>query len=791
MVEPNPSFFIFGQVLSLTIYNMRKLSLLISTFLLFGWAIAQQVPRQMVILEIGTGTWCQYCPGAAMGADDLIANGHNVAVVEYHNGDSYTNTASDARNNYYNLTGYPTANFDGTLTEVGGSHTVSMYPNYVPHVNARNAVPSSFTVGITGTSVGNEYNVTLNISKVAAYAGTNLVVHLVLTESEISQSWQGMTELNFVERLMVPDHNGTPLTFTSGDFQFINFTVTKDPAWVAANCELVAFIQDNTTKEILQGNKVALTALPAPLPVNFTASQTTFCGPETITFTDQSTGATNWNWAFPGGSPATSTLQNPTVTYSTTGNYDVSLTAWNTSQGNKVLKSNYIHVTAAPPAAGSIFGPSGMCQNSPNSSYSITTVGTATTYEWVLTPSSAGVLTPGTNNAVIDWDPAFTGVAVLKVRGVNDYGPGLWSPALSISIDSEPTQAATPTGPTTLCMDAPDTEYNTTGATNISGYIWAISPASAGTITTFWTTGTVDWDPTYSGTATITVKGLNGGCEGPASNPITVTVNPGPQAFSVNGGGTACEGTAGVPVGLDDSENGLSYSLLLNGVVTGSPVAGTGNAISFGNQTTQGTYTVKGSGSGCETNMNGSANVVVKAVPAVPSTPTGPTEVVAIPGMLTPFTTTAVVNAETYEWKIEPATAGTMQGDNTTGNAVWGNVWFNDNALITVKAVNECGTSSFSEAHTIAVENFVGVENPGKGQFRIYPNPTHDFVTIENTGAAKSTAKFFNLAGQLVKQIQLNAGDVVNVNLSQLGAGVYQLMVSDGQTTQTLRLVVE
>ena len=34
--------------------------------------------RNMVILEIGTGTWCQYCPGASMGAHDLLANGKTV-----------------------------------------------------------------------------------------------------------------------------------------------------------------------------------------------------------------------------------------------------------------------------------------------------------------------------------------------------------------------------------------------------------------------------------------------------------------------------------------------------------------------------------------------------------------------------------------------------------------------------------------------------------------------------------------------------------------------------------------
>ena len=34
--------------------------LLIATSIVFG----QQVDRDKVILEIGTGTWCGYCPGA-------------------------------------------------------------------------------------------------------------------------------------------------------------------------------------------------------------------------------------------------------------------------------------------------------------------------------------------------------------------------------------------------------------------------------------------------------------------------------------------------------------------------------------------------------------------------------------------------------------------------------------------------------------------------------------------------------------------------------------------------------
>ena len=102
----------------------------------------QAIQRNMVVQEIGTGTWCQYCPGAAMGADDLIANGCAVAVIEYHNGDAFTNGASNARISYYNITGFPTAFFDGTLNFVGGSNTQSMYPQYLPLYNQRHAVLS-------------------------------------------------------------------------------------------------------------------------------------------------------------------------------------------------------------------------------------------------------------------------------------------------------------------------------------------------------------------------------------------------------------------------------------------------------------------------------------------------------------------------------------------------------------------------------------------------------------------------------------------------------------------------
>jgi PKD repeat protein len=66
----------------------------------------------------------------------------------------------------------------------------------------------------------------------------------------------------------------------------------------------------------------------------------------TVTFTDESIGSpTTWSWSFPGGTPATSTLQNPSVVYSTAGVYSVTLTVGNGTTTDDVTRTNYITVT--------------------------------------------------------------------------------------------------------------------------------------------------------------------------------------------------------------------------------------------------------------------------------------------------------------------------------------------------------------------------------------------------------------------------------------------------------------
>ncbi len=235
------------------------------------WFNTYTTERDMVLVEIATGGWCQYCPGAALGADDLIANGCTVAIIENHNGDPYAYAASDARNTYYGVTGYPTAIFDGQQQFVGGDHTLSMYQYYLPIYEGRAPVNSAYSLSIFGDHSGNDYNVTVRVHKLATTPPyNNLVLQFALTESEIMYNWQGQDHLNFVSRTMSPDQNGTPLDFSSGDVQDIDLTFTMGADWVTENCELVAFIQNNDGKEILQGTKLALPEL-APLPVELTS----------------------------------------------------------------------------------------------------------------------------------------------------------------------------------------------------------------------------------------------------------------------------------------------------------------------------------------------------------------------------------------------------------------------------------------------------------------------------------------------------------------------------------------
>lgn len=139
------------------------------------------------------------------------------------------------------------------------------------------------------------------------------------------------------------------------------------------------------TRSSLVTNNLACTPIGGPV-ASFTASPTSICNGQSVQFTSTSTGTgLTYSWSFQGGTPSTSTAQNPSVTYNAAGTYSVTLTVTSGGQSNTATQTNYIVVSGAnalPLSEGfeaTTFPPTG---------WSLTNGDNSTT--WVRTTSASG-----------------------------------------------------------------------------------------------------------------------------------------------------------------------------------------------------------------------------------------------------------------------------------------------------------------------------------------------------------------------------------------------------------------
>lgn len=195
------------------------------------------------------------------------------------------------------------------------------------------------------------YNNTLEFN----YAASNNAFDKATVEFFDGTSWISLGEL--------------PATGSCGlnAISWETFTVALPPA---ANNEVIkiGFRWVNNSDGITEASSVAIDNItitegaPPALPVadfEVLNGQDTFCETYCTTFQDLtvfdpdfSTGAANatYAWTFPGGNPATSSDQNPTVCYDTPGNYDVTLTVTdNIGESDPVTIQNIVHVQDCGP----------------------------------------------------------------------------------------------------------------------------------------------------------------------------------------------------------------------------------------------------------------------------------------------------------------------------------------------------------------------------------------------------------------------------------------------------------
>lgn len=95
-----------------------------------------------------------------------------------------------------------------------------------------------------------------------------------------------------------------------------------------------------------ENGRIYLNWISDDFSANFIADNRELCLGSSVQFNGVgSLSVTTWFWEFPGGTPSTSNLQNPIVTYSNSGGYAVKLTASDNSGNSlEVVKNSYINV---------------------------------------------------------------------------------------------------------------------------------------------------------------------------------------------------------------------------------------------------------------------------------------------------------------------------------------------------------------------------------------------------------------------------------------------------------------
>jgi len=238
---------------------------------------------------------------------------------------------------------------------------------------------------------------------------------------------------------------------------------------------------------------------------DFSATPTNTCVNTPVVFTDLTTGSTPiaWQWTFPGGTPATSILPNPSVTYAAAGTYDVTLIVDDGIAQTSYTQTAYITVVDFPAAPSAINGNASICENT-TETYSVTNV-SGVVYNWTIPAGWTGTST--TNSITVT---ANTTPGTISVTAENLCGNG---PASSLAITLN---AGAPTAGFTANGGPIDYTFNSssTGATSWS---WDFGDGGASSLE----------NPTHSytsnGTFTVTLTVTNGCGTDVTTQTVTVT----------------------------------------------------------------------------------------------------------------------------------------------------------------------------------------------------------------------------------------------------------------------------
>jgi hypothetical protein len=401
----------------------------------------------------------------------------------------------------------------------------------------------SGTATITATATGcngpksanRNVTVTPTVGTPTFTAGSTTVCQNAATETYTASA----TDSTSITYSVSPGSAGT-IGFFSGSMNWSStFSGTATITASAAGCN-----------GPVTGSRVVTVTPTVGTPGTPSPAATTICQASANTaYTTSATNATSYTWSVTGaGNSISGTGTTGTVTWGAgfSGSATVSVVA-NGCNGPSSSASTTVTVTPSVGVPNFTAGATALCQDAANITYTATAANT-TGITYSVLPIGAGVI--GSSNGIMNWDADFSGIATITASAAGCNGPLTINRVVTIT-----QTVGTPNftaGATTLCQDAADTTYTAT-ATTTSGITYLVSPVEAGTINS--STGIMNWNAAFSGTATITASAA--GCNGPKTADRIVTVNA-------------------LPIVTASDVSGCSGSLIaLSGSAT--PVGGSGN----------------------------------------------------------------------------------------------------------------------------------------------------------------------------------------------------------------------
>lgn len=213
------------------------------------------------------------------------------------------------------------------------------------------------------------------------------------------------------------------------------------------------------------------------------------------------------------------------------GNYSANLTITSNDTENPEIQVPVSLIVIGALSASPTANPQTICPGESTQLFANAGGGSGTyTYTW---SADVGGFTSSEENPVVT--PGQTTTYTVEV---ND-GTQTLSGSVTVYISETPTIAGTPTGPETVENDTPDV-YETSGSDNADSYEWMLTPVEAGSVAGETEIATVTWNTDFTGTAYLSVRGVNNCFDGDYSDELEITVNAGVNVIENYGNTINC-----------------------------------------------------------------------------------------------------------------------------------------------------------------------------------------------------------------------------------------------------------